>query len=423
MAQYDFGTIDPNTKSGTALATDLNSYRNAVNSMHSGSSAPSYITAGMMWVDTTSANYEVKLYDGAQSITVAIIDATNNVARVAVDPAETSYITATTSAQIRHVIASTNIFTTRSTGIQFNLASPVIADSNNNELISFTTTASAVNQLNIANSATGGAVNLSAVGTDTNISIALTPKGTGGVGIGTTSPATALDVVGQASFGDGTAAAPSITNTGDLDTGIFFPSANNIALSTAGSERLKVDSAGTVFFCGSSTLGVFDGIGVNVEATGAVSVNVTDPVAPLDINNSVNDNIARSMIRFFRREILNGSITTSSTATAYVTASDYRLKENVQPMTGALNLVAQLNPVTYTWKTDGSDGQGFIAHELQAVVPDCVIGEKDAVDADGKPEYQGVDTSFLVATLTAAIQEQQAIIAALEARLTALEAQ
>jgi len=181
MAQYDFGTIDPNTKSGTALATDLNSYRNAVNSMHSGSSTPSYVTAGMLWVDTTSADYELKLYDGAQSITVAIIDATNNVARVAVDSAETSFITSTTAAQIRHVIASTNIFTTRSTGIQFNLASPVIADSNNNELISFTTTASAVNQINVANSATGVAVDLSAVGTDTNISISLTPKGTGGV--------------------------------------------------------------------------------------------------------------------------------------------------------------------------------------------------------------------------------------------------
>lgn len=196
MAQYDFGTIDPNTKSGTALATDLNSYRNAVNSMHSGSAAPSYITAGMMWVDTTSADYKVKLYDGAQSITVAIIDATNNVARVAVDPAETSYITSTTSAQIRHVIASTDIFTTRSTGIQFNLASPVIADSNNNELISFTTTASAVNQLDIANAATGGAVILSATGTDTNISIAALPKGTGTFFIGTTSfdTASASDV-------------------------------------------------------------------------------------------------------------------------------------------------------------------------------------------------------------------------------------
>jgi hypothetical protein len=90
-------------------------------------------------------------------------------------------------------------------------------------------------------------------------------------------------------------------------------------------------------------------------------------------------------------------------------------------MTGALARVAQLKPCTYKWKVDGSDGEGFIAHELQEVVPQCVTGEKDAVDAEGKPKYQGIDTSFLVATLTAAIQEQQALIESLTARITALE--
>jgi hypothetical protein len=107
---------------------------------------------------------------------------------------------------------------------------------------------------------------------------------------------------------------------------------------------------------------------------------------------------------------------TATPSVAYNTTSDYRLKENVQPMVGALGKIAQLNPVTYTWKSDGSGGQGFIAHELQAVVPDCVTGEKDAVDADGKPQHQGVDTSFLVATLVSAIQELTARIAALEAK-------
>jgi hypothetical protein len=72
--------------------------------------------------------------------------------------------------------------------------------------------------------------------------------------------------------------------------------------------------------------------------------------------------------------------------------------------------------VTYTWKADGSAGQGFIAHELQAVVPDCVTGEKDAVDAEGNPQYQGVDTSFLVATLVKAIQELTARVEELEAK-------
>ena len=184
MSQYDFGTIDPNTKSGTALATDLNSWRNALHSTHGGSTAPAYITAGMLWLDTTSANYELKLYDGAQSITVAIIDATNNVARVAVDPLETSYITSTTNGQIRHLIASIDVLTVRSTGLQFNIASPYIGDSSNNELVSFTTTASAVNQINVANAATATNPVISAVGNDTNIGITLTPKGTGRTNIG-----------------------------------------------------------------------------------------------------------------------------------------------------------------------------------------------------------------------------------------------
>ena len=88
-------------------------------------------------------------------------------------------------------------------------------------------------------------------------------------------------------------------------------------------------------------------------------------------------------------------------------------------MAGALAKVAALKPVTYQWKLDGSAGEGFIAHELAEVCPDAVTGEKDAVDADGTPQYQGIDTSFLVATLTAAIQEQQALIASLTARLDA----
>jgi hypothetical protein len=91
-------------------------------------------------------------------------------------------------------------------------------------------------------------------------------------------------------------------------------------------------------------------------------------------------------------------------------------------MKGALATVAQLKPCTYKWKLDGKEGQGFIAHELQAVVPDCVAGEKDAVDKDGKPAYQGVDTSFLVATLTAAIQELNAKVDAQALEIAELKA-
>lgn len=103
-----------------------------------------------------------------------------------------------------------------------------------------------------------------------------------------------------------------------------------------------------------------------------------------------------------------GAVRTFVSSTSYLTSSDYRLKENVQPMTGALAKVAALKPCTYNWRVDGSEGQGFIAHELAEICPQAVSGEKDAVDVEGKPQYQGIDTSFLVATLTAAIQELKA---------------
>lgn len=115
-----------------------------------------------------------------------------------------------------------------------------------------------------------------------------------------------------------------------------------------------------------------------------------------------------SYFYFYNGTGLVGQISANGSTTTYATSSDYRLKDNVVPMTNALDTVALLKPVTYTWKVDGSAGQGFIAHELQAVVPDAVTGEKDAMNEDGSIKSQGIDTSYLVATLTAAIQELNA---------------
>jgi hypothetical protein len=111
-----------------------------------------------------------------------------------------------------------------------------------------------------------------------------------------------------------------------------------------------------------------------------------------------------------------GFINTNGSSTAYGTASDHRLKTNVNPMVDALKTISALKPCTYEWKVSGLGGEGFIAHELHEVIPHAVMGEKDAVNEDGSIKPQGVDYSKIVVHLVAAIQELTAKIEALEAR-------
>jgi hypothetical protein len=120
---------------------------------------------------------------------------------------------------------------------------------------------------------------------------------------------------------------------------------------------------------------------------------------------------------------LVGTISTSASATAYNTSSDYRLKENVVPLTGAIDRVSQLQVHRFNFIADpDTTVDGFIAHEAQAVVPECATGIKDEVDADGNPVYQGIDQSKLVPLLTAALQEAITKIETLEAKVAVLEA-
>jgi len=171
-------------------------------------------------------------------------------------------------------------------------------------------------------------------------------------------------------------------------------------------ERARIDSSGN-FWLGGATANVAPVLGYNKDSSGGYWIK------------NANTTSVTTAYDFLINNVRVGAITTSGSSTAYATSSDYRLKENISPLADALTTVAQLKPVNYTWKSSGEAGHGFIAHELQAVVPDCVIGEKDAVDSDGNPVYQGIDTSFLVATLTAAIQELKAENDALKARLDA----
>jgi hypothetical protein len=152
------------------------------------------------------------------------------------------------------------------------------------------------------------------------------------------------------------------------------------------------------------------------------------------------------IITFFRNQpaaTAVGSITVTTTATAYNTSSDYRLKENVTAVADGIIRLQQLKPSRFNFIADPDNTvDGFIAHEVQDVVPEAIAGEKDAVDDDGNPVYQGIDQSKLVPLLTAALQEaigrietlegmvavnnitideQQHQLSTLAARLTALE--
>jgi len=189
---------------------------------------------------------------------------------------------------------------------------------------------------------------------------------------------------------------------------IYTNTSSPLIFATASTERARVDSSGNLLVaCTALPSSTVAGVRLNNPAVATPRISVG------------NTTTAQGMLYFTNGNGDVGGIQTSGTTTTYSTSSDYRLKNTVEPMVGALSVIQQLKPVTYKWNADGSDGQGFIAHELQEVVPECVTGEKDAVDADGNPEYQGIDTSFLVATLTAALQEQQALIASLTARLDA----
>ena len=117
-----------------------------------------------------------------------------------------------------------------------------------------------------------------------------------------------------------------------------------------------------------------------------------------------------------------GSIVVNHGSTTYNTSSDYRLKENVTELTSATTRLQQLKPKRFNFiEVPDKTVDGFLAHEVSSIVPEAITGEKDAVDADGNPEYQGIDQSKLVPLLVAAIQEQQTLIETLQTKVAALE--
>jgi hypothetical protein len=206
-----------------------------------------------------------------------------------------------------------------------------------------------------------------------------------------------------------------VKNTANGAYDIIFANRANTSTTSSVTEKMRIDSSGNLLVGTTSVIG-----------NGKISVQANLASGSNGIN--IDDSASSNGGVFARFSIGSGTLcgfisrNAATSAVLYNTSSDYRLKENVQPMIGALAKVSALKPCTWTWKEAGQAGEGFIAHEIQEIVPNAVSGNKDETYPDGTPKHQGMDASYLVATLTAAIQEQQAIITSLTERITALEA-
>ena len=264
-------------------------------------------------------------------------------------------------------------------------------------------------------------------GTTGITSTGITETSDGNVGIGTSSPVAKLQVYGANVSGVGQFRVDSpdvsqitfaISNANqanwysDGSQTVFGTStATPLVLRTNSTERARITSSGTLLL--GTTTPIYN-------TTGAGNGFEFHPAGYLSTKRNATSGAGH--ILFHNPNGIVGSIQTINSSTNYLTSSDYRLKQDWQPMTGASERVKALKPVNFAWKVDGSRVDGFLAHEAQAVVPEAVTGEKDAVDAEGNPEYQGIDQSKLVPLLTAALQEALAEIETLKARVSALEA-
>ena len=233
---------------------------------------------------------------------------------------------------------------------------------------------------------------------------------------------------GSIYFSDGTSGADEYRGVVN-----YNHASNFMRFYTNASERIRVDSAGNV------------GIGTSSPSS-SYQTTITESdtgngCLKLDRTSNI-DGTLRSMVSFERSGTQVGSITCSNSATAYNTSSDYRLKENVVTISNATDRLKQLQPKRFNFIINpDTTVDGFLAHEVQSVVPEAISGTKDETQdilyteedtiPSGKkvgdvketvPKYQGIDQSKLVPLLTAALQEAIAKIEVLETKVAALEA-
>jgi hypothetical protein len=254
----------------------------------------------------------------------------------------------------------------------------------------------------------------------------------------------------------------TVRDGGSYNPYMYFSTSSGVG--SAPIERMRITSSGSFQLSPASNQGTFRFGNQQGDGSGNGAQFYLDDTQSIWYN-STTSTADKYHAQFRNPNGLVGHIKTNGSATSYNTSSDYRLKTDAQPMTGASARVQALKPVNFEWISDGTRVDGFLAHEAQAIVPESVTGTKDAMrdeeyevtaavyediiiaavlDEEGNeleaerteqrlvseavmgtrsvPDMQGIDQSKLVPLLTAALQEALNKIEAMETRLAALEA-
>jgi hemin uptake protein HemP len=260
--------------------------------------------------------------------------------------------------------------------------------------------------------------------------------GSGNVGIGESSPDTTLHI-------DSNGATTTLKISSNTESSVEFDdkggsakrykigtniSSNDGQLEfkdmTANAERMRIDSSGTLLH--GKTSNNINHSGTQIERNGSGgTVAVTQSgngVNSLILNNRYGSGTQYPLsFRYSGTEV--GFVGITSSATSYNTSSDYRLKENVVDLDGAIPRLKTLPVHRFNFIADSETTvDGFLAHEAQLVVPEAVTGTHNEVDGDGNPVMQAIDQSKLVPLLTAALQEAIGRIETLETEVAALKA-
>jgi hypothetical protein len=265
----------------------------------------------------------------------------------------------------------------------------------------------------------GGALGTPSSGTVTNLTgtASININGTVGATTASSGAFTTLSATGVTTVQAGTAALPAITTTGDTNTGIFFPAADTIAFAEGGTEVSRINSSGQTI------------LGSNTSTTPYNVLNMYSPASTL--NGIFMEKLSQVVVQMGFKASTNtdffigtGSYTLgtygvylANTGTSWISVSDERQKDIIEPIENALTKVNAIRAVIGKYKhdEDGVRRSFLIAQDVQAVFPEAVKTQND------DEALLGLSYTDVIPLLVAAIKEQQALITALTARITALE--